>query len=139
MAESILKAVQTYFTANTALTTAITGGMWTSEVPENTELPYACLEHEGTVYEHEMSTRHKAIEYSRFCIHVYGVGAETVDTLTDLLVEQYRAAALPFTGKTPMSCYPLNSLVQSTPSRYRDGTLVYHGTCRFDAKVSVSQ
>ncbi len=136
MPDSLLKAVQNYFTSNSTLSAALTGGLWTSEVPEDTSLPYGALDHEGTVYEHHFNPASKFIEHSRFCIHIYAVGAEAADTLIDTIVTQYRNASLPYTTKQCMAVIPLNSMVESTPGRYRDGTLIYHGYARFDVRVS---
>ncbi len=139
MADSLLRALKTAF-ANSPLSGTISGGMWTSEVPEDTELPYVAVMHEGTGFEH-ISTggppRHW-IEHARVSFHVYGRGAEETEDLAIDLIDTFVGGPeiLTFQNKRAMASVPDNYVVSSETLRYKDGSLIYRGSVQFEFVIS---
>ena len=137
MADSLLGAVKQAFEADPTLGAMAPGGLWTSEVPEDTELPYVCLDHEGTEYRWTASGGEKRVEQSVVCFHVYAAGAESAEEVAGRLVDVFkRPGCLSFDSKRLMAMVPLQLQVQSTPGRFEDGHLVYLASLRCDVKVS---
>ncbi len=139
MADTLLKAIHRRFT-NAGLSGTITGGLWTSEVPEDTELPYCAVFHEGTQYEHMMRGGAKTwVEHSRASFHIYAAGAENAEVAGDAVLEAFTGGThdtLPY--HTKRCCHCLIDSMSVTPEtvRYRDGSLVYCARLVFDILVS---
>src|SRR6266699_3362204 len=122
MAYSLLRALKQAFAAS-PLSGTISGGMWTSEVPEDTELPYCAVMHEGTGFEH-ISTGGKPrhwIEHARVSFHLYGRGAEETEDLALNLIDTFTGGPeiLSFQSKRAMASVPDNYLVTSETLRYK--------------------
>lgn len=137
-ADSLLKAVHERFTSS-GLSLNITGGLWTSEVPEGQELPYCAVFHEGTCYEHvSPANLSKWQEHARLSFHVYGRGAEEAEELAAALVVAYAGGqgVLSMATRTVQAVLPDGLSLVSESVRYRDGSLIYRASVWFDVKIS---
>jgi SepF-like predicted cell division protein (DUF552 family) len=140
LADSLLRAIHDRFTSS-GLSATIQGGLWTSEVPEDVEFPYAAVEHESTRYEHTISAgSRKWVEHARVVFHLYAPGAEAVEDLVEVLVEAYAGGAnvLAMDHKRVQAVLPDDLTVVSEAARDRDGHLIFRASVCFDIKISKS-
>lgn len=140
VADSILRSVHRRFT-DSGLSATIPGGLWTSEVPEDVEFPYAAVEHERTEYEHTISAgRRKWVEHVRVCFHIYALGAEAVEDCVEAVIEAFAGGGdvLSMQAKSVQAVLPDALMIVSEAARDREGQLVFRGSLGFDIKVSKS-
>ncbi len=140
MADSILRAIHSKFDNSAELKALLQGGLWTSEVAENTQPPFAALEHEGTVYDYQFSNPSgtKYIQYCMVCFHVYTKTAEEADDIIERLAELYNGGrdTLSLTSRVCMSVSPVEAQVEAAMGRWEDGSMIYHGYLRVNIKLS---
>lgn len=111
-ADTLAGAFHRRFNGDPSLVAALSGGLWTGEVPEGTAPPYAWLDLPATssapLFESEL-------EISRALVHVFAVGAESAESLASQFKACFDYQTLDF---NPRPAFP-RSCVLCIPKRYR--------------------
>jgi hypothetical protein len=123
--DELSTAVMARFNAYPTLLTYIPGGLWLGEVPENSSQPYAWLEVSTIDTQPLMEGE---FEFGRFLIHVFGPGAQNVQTACRQLKAVFDYQQLTFTTKTCVSVIPISYLIRCEALRNAQGILMYRGT-----------
>lgn len=140
---SLLNAIKTKWYGESSLTSLVTGGLYLSQVPEKLgnvriDLPYGIAEVGRTRYLWTLSTRSYEVTDVHFDIFVAG-SAANLETILDTIHSVFDWGHLTFSNSaTDHLTYfqPLDEVITCEPVKYRDGSMVYRGTLRYETFVS---
>lgn len=121
---TLAQAVHTHFNADGSLVAAITGGLWTGEVPEGTDPPYAWLDISDVA---SNPTFEQEFEAARVTVHIYARGAAQAESLAALWKDgfDYETLGFPLGGVSSVMLIPRRYRLVNEMVRYKDSALVY--------------
>lgn len=131
----ISTAFHTHLNSNAGLVAALPGGLWTGEVPEGTNMPYAWLD--ITAVE-TSPTFEQEFDRAVVTVHIYGLGASVVENIVTLWRAAFNYKTLSFPSPNSAAC------VQLFQKRYRlvcelirhsDSRLIYHAILTYHVLV----
>lgn len=129
--DSILTSFHHHLTESPALSAALSGGMWTGEVPEGTEPPYAWLELSEIVFAPNMKDEG---QYGRIAVHLYAVGADAADRLAWLFNSWFAYQTLEFADPESTKCIamlPIRYRLVCEMLRHRSGQLIWRAVLNY--------
>lgn len=127
------ESIHAQFNGNSAVVTAIAGGMWTGEIPEGTTPPYAWLDMTNTTISPIFE---EFFEHSTFAIHIYAIGAAQAEQTASLVRQTFDWKTLPFSPEIAcVWCKPRRYRLVPERARWKDGTLMYRAVLVYDVLV----
>ena len=129
MADTLSAAIHKKFNSDASLTSTITGGLWTGEIPEGTSPPYAWLDLP------DMATTpffEGLFERSTFVVHIYGIGAQQAEDCADAFKQTFDYTSLSFISAASIWCQPRRYRLIPEKARWKDGTLMYRVVLTYD-------
>lgn len=135
--DSLAEAFHARWYAQPALVSLVTGGLWTGEVPEGTEPPYAWLDVAGVDPLPLMAD--EQLEPSRAVVHVYAEGAAAAEACARRVRTAFDYQTLPFAAAASVSLRPLHYRLVCEGVRYKQGQLVYRAALTYHALVQRSR
>ncbi len=133
MADTLSAAIHNKFQQSSALVSAISGGLWTGEVPEGSRSPYAWLEIAGIDSIPLIGI--DEFEYARFIVHIYGPGAETVEAAAFLFKDAFDYKDLFFSTRACISVQPLSYRLLSESLRSASGVLMFRAVLLYRVHI----
>lgn len=131
---SILEAVQEAIGQDISLGNAITGGIWTGEIPENSVMPYGSLEIDSTSF--EFASIPPDLERTRFSIVLFAKGAGTIDDLLDHLQSFLSTTNYTFSNDDYLVyLFPERRTTRSEFTRDKEGNQIFTGAAMFEAAI----
>lgn len=130
-------AFHNHFNNQATLVAAMTGGLWTGEVPEGTEMPYAWLDVSSV---DTSPTFEDEFDRGLVTIHIYGLGAAVVERMAKLWRASFNYATLTFADPTTATCIQLfqrRYRLVCELVRHRDSRLVYHAILTYHVLVQI--
>lgn len=134
-ATRLSEAIHHHFQQSTSLVQALTGGLWTSEVPERTPFPYAWVDLQDITTHYNFVSR---AEYARIFIYIYALGAEATEALAELWKSYFDECTLPFSsihGFYSIMFLPVRYRLNSERLRHRDGQVVFRASLLYQTIV----
>lgn len=131
---SVIEAVHACLSADLTLPDYLTGGVWTGEIPEGQEMPYASLEVDSG--DTEWCSRPPDLERTRFSIILFAVGGNVLDSLLDRLEDTLTNPDLTFTNNDYMVyMFPSRRTTKSEFARDKNGNQIFTGALMYEIGV----
>lgn len=138
LAMTILGAIQARFSSFPALAAAFPGGLWTGEVAETVQLPYAYARLPRGGYTWTV-TRHY-LERASLWVYVYALDAAQAESAASQFRGAFDWQRIAFDdGSLWAKVEPRAYAVRADVGRWRDGRLVYRAVLQYDVWVNRQQ
>jgi len=129
-------AFHNHFNNDAPLVAALTGGLWTGEVPEGTEMPYAWLDVSSV--DTSPCTFEGEFDRALVTVHVFGLGASVVERIATLWRAAFNYKQLAFPDPSTAASIQLfqrRYRLVCEMVRHRDSRLIYHAILTYHALV----
>jgi hypothetical protein len=140
--DTLLKAIKDRWYGDSGITDLVTGGLFLSQVPDKNsssrpDLPYAYVDVGKTRYVWTFSQVSGEVADVEFTIFVAGSGVN-LETVMERVRARFDWCSLTFQTPylVPVYFQPLDTDISCEPLKYRDGSLVYRGTLRYESFVN---
>lgn len=127
------------FNSLPALGTAITGGLWTGEVPEGTAPPYAWLDVPYMNIEPLFENAECQLEAGRFVVSIFAIGAEATESCALVFRSGFDYEIIPFPVGSSTICIqlmPKTQRLRCENLRWRNSQLMWRATLVYHVLVS---
>lgn len=144
MTDTLLKAIKRKWDADLPLIRKVTGGLHLSQIPEQVDedradLPYAYVSSGTSRYLYTLHEVYHEISAVEFVLFYANSGASLEEVVADLR-RVFDWCELTYDDPRMESVYfqPVDSEVTCLPVKYRDGSMVYRASLRYESFTSVT-
>ncbi len=136
--DTLTASLHQLFSSSPALVAAISGGMWTGEIPESTSPPYCWLDISDV---QTAPTFEQEYDAGRVTFNIFALGAESAETCANLLKSVFDYSVLTFSSAstTCIQLMPKRYKLICEMVRYKDSSLVYRAVLSYHTLLQLDR